>query len=95
MSVTEQQQIVNTLSSDEYARKIVDLCRSEIAVGIIASSMISYYRSKGFPNPDDQLKGFVANKMAYLETIKAIEFKNGKWSATELAKTVLEKYFGL
>ena len=90
-----EREIIRTLSSDDVARRIALLCKDGQNVDSIVGSIIAYYRRKGFSNDVETIRGRTASRIASLERIKAIEFREGKWYTSEVAKTILEKYLGI
>lgn len=93
MSETE---VLNALSSDEYGRQIAIICKNGKTTTEMQESMIEYYRNRGFGKTSSNLlKGWVATKVANLENIGALVFKNNYWFTTDNAKTVLSKYLGV
>jgi len=87
--------LVQSFSSDDVSRKIVSMCKNGKTVDEIMNSMFEYYRKEKFITDTEVAHGYVAGRLASLENMKAIEFREGKWFQTEVATTVLEKYFGI
>jgi hypothetical protein len=87
--------VLNVISADDVARFILGYCRNGRSSSEVINASISYHRQKGLSSNDEMIRGWTAQKLLALERAQAIEFRNGVWIATDIGKSVLQKFFGI
>jgi hypothetical protein len=97
VSSTLEATIYAALVQNEDSRRILELSKTPKTTEEIKNAVFSYKHAKysGSYHVIGDVETLVGQTLAILEIVKAITFQDNKWKTTEVALSVLAKYFGI
>jgi hypothetical protein len=97
VSLSTEAAIYAALVQNEDTRRILEMCKTPKTTEEIKKAVFNYkrYKYSGSYKELNDVETLVGQTLAVLELVKAITFQDSKWKTTELALSVLAKYFGI